>query len=69
MTTLSPNVENFLNQQPIGHFIGGEFVQPAGQERIAVLDPATAKEITSVLKGDAQFVDGGHVEWDLFGEL
>jgi aldehyde dehydrogenase (NAD+) len=57
MTTLSPNVENFLNQQLIGHFIGGEFVQPAGQERIAVLDPATAKEITSVLKGDAATVD------------
>ena len=57
MTTLSPNVQDFLNQQPIGHFIGGEFVQPAGQEHIAVLDPGTANEITRVLKGDAETVD------------
>ena len=57
MTTIPNTLQSFLDNQPIGHYINGQFVKPAGQDTIAVEDPATATQITSVLAGDASTVD------------
>lgn len=57
MIKLSQNVSNFINEQPIGHYLNGTFDRPAGQERIDVLDPATETVISSVFAGNAETVD------------
>jgi phenylacetaldehyde dehydrogenase len=52
----SPNVAKFLKRAP-RLLIGGEWVESKSQGRIPVIDPATGKEIASVVDANAGDVD------------
>ena len=52
----SAAVARFLKRPP-RLFIGGEWVEAKSQERISVVDPATGREIASVVDANSADVD------------
>jgi len=57
MVNLVPRLLQFLGTKSYGHFINGEYVNASSGETIAVIDPATEKEIAKVALGSQEDVD------------
>lgn len=57
MTTMLPEVSQFLASQPIKMFIGGEWVEAAGGGTFETRDPGNGKVLATVAAGEAADVD------------
>jgi phenylacetaldehyde dehydrogenase len=54
---LSPRVKEFLSEQPLKMFIGGEWLPAACRHEFLVYDPSSGATIAQVAKGEAEDVD------------